>query len=179
VGPGGGRRDGTAPQGEAEKAEPTTPEREATRGNVPDVSPENIRQPDLVLNQIKDMLRDPRRAEELAEASGMSTDELSQFVRKFEKAPDFEPGEARTLEVEPGAPQQVDPDRLPAGPLPKATVSSRSQRGPNSVVQDEAGGNVQGVRTAVPPEYSSRFEAYRKGLSGGVPAAAPAPGGGR
>ncbi len=108
----------------------------------------------------------------------MSVEELNQFVDKFEKAPDLEPGEARTLEVEPEEARQFDPNRTLDGPLPKSSVSSRSQRGPNAVPQDEAGGNTQGVRTVVPSEYAPRFRAYTKSLSEGV-APAPAPGGSR
>lgn len=154
--------------GEPEQAEATTPEREATRGIADDVAPRDIEQPDLVLNRIKDMLRDERKAEELSDATGMSIDELNQFVRKFEKAPDLEPGAPRTLEVDPGEDRQFDPNRELTGPLPTSTVSSRSERGPNAVPQDEAGGNTQGIRTAVPPEYSPRFDAFRRSLSGGA-----------
>ena len=87
--------------------------------------------------------------------------------------PDGPTDPGRTREVGRGKDEELDPRDL--GPLPGATVSSRSQRGPGAAPQDAAaGGNVEGIRTAVPAEYRSRYEAYLNSIAR-TPRPAPAP----
>jgi hypothetical protein len=121
-----------------------------------------------VLRKIHEILDDPTKAKQLEEETGMSRDELQQFVKKFEQAPKAQPGEGGTIDVKPGENKTLEPRKLD-GQLPSATVSSRSQRGPNVVPQDAAGGLSEGLRTAVPAEYQSRYEAYRTSISGRAP----------
>ncbi len=110
-------------------------------------------------------MKDPAKAKQLEEETGMSRDELERFVKKFDAAPKQPAGAGRTLDVKPGENKTLDPLK-PEG-FPSATVSGRSQRGPNSVPQDAAGGLTQGLRGApVPVEYQSRYEAYRGSISG-------------
>ena len=68
----------------------------------------------------------------------------------------MKPGQSKTLE-----PLKID--------APGSTVSSRSDRGPNAVPQDTTGGNLQGIRTVVPPQYQNRYEAFRSSISGQTP----------
>lgn len=169
-----GEREGVTGETADRPAEGAPPPRAASPSGPanPDIAPETP-QPERVANRIKELLKDDQKAKELEQETGMSRDELDQFVRKFDRAPDRPAGDARELPIEPGKNESLDPRQL--GPLPGATVSSRSDRGPNTVPQDAAGGNTEGVRTAVPSEWRSRYEAYRNSISRGKGASAPRP----
>ena len=160
--PEGQSPDGQPPSDEPAKAAP----RESVAPDLP--------QPDLVLKKLKDIMRDEQKTQQLIEETGMTRDELDQFVEKFDRPQDFGPSrEGAEIEASPEQSDvNLDLNRRLSGGLPSGAVSSRSQRAPGQTPQDEAGGNTQGIRTVVPPQYSSRFEAYRSSLSGSRP---PAP----
>jgi hypothetical protein len=127
------------------------------------------------------MLQDETKARQLEEETGMSREELSQFVRRFDQAPKQPAGEGRELEVKPGRAETLEPRKVEGGPTSR--ISSRSERGANAVAQDTQAGNVQGIRARVPEQYLSRYEAYirsmdRAGTRRPAPSR-PAPGGGK
>ena len=157
---------GPEPEGEGpppEAAAPTNP------GDT--VAPDKHPKPDLVLRKIQDLLKDDAKARALEKETGMSRQELEQFVKKFEKAPHGDPGASRDLTATPGKDKTIDPNRTIADPLAGSTVSGRNQRGAGAVPQDPtAGGNVEGARTVAPVEFRSRFEAYQNSLNHSTPA---------
>lgn len=172
---GGGMRQGVTPPGgpAAEPYKPETPAPSSDEAPSSSISPD-VPQPDLVLKNLKTILQDEQKTRDLLQETGMSRDELDQFVRKFEKAPEAAPArEAGELPDQQEPERKFDQNRRLSGGLPSSTVSSRSERGPNSTPQDAAGGNTEGLRTVVPPELSSRFQAYQSSLSGARPGAAP------
>jgi hypothetical protein len=157
---GGPEAEGEAPPPEA--APPANP------GDS--VAPDRHAQPDLVLRKIQDLLKDDTKARALEKETGMSRDELEQFVKKFDKAPQADPGAPRDLTATPGKDKTLDPNRKIADSLAGSTVSGRNQRGAGVVPQDTTGGNVEGARTVAPVEFRSRFEAYQNSLNHSTPA---------
>lgn len=155
------------PVGGPETAEGDAPPPEAAPPANPGdtVAPDRKPQPDLVLRKIQDLLKDDDKARALEQETGMSRKELEQFVKKFDKAPKSEPGEARDLTATPGRDKKLDPNRTIADPLAGSTVSGRNQRGAGVVPQDISGGNVEGARSVAPVEIRSRYEAFLNSLN--------------
>jgi hypothetical protein len=165
---GGGNRVGRSNENGPPPAvgEPPKPEPAAPRETGENVAPADKEQ-NLVLRTIRDLLKDDQKSRQLEQETGMSRDELEQFVKKFDKSKIVkDPSrEGKTLDARPGRDKVLDPNRKLADPLSGTTYSSRSQRGPGTVPQDAGGGNLQGGHTQVPTELRARYEAYRSGLS--------------
>jgi hypothetical protein len=143
------------------KSNPKADNRPANQGE--DVAPD-MPQSSLVLRKLEDMLRENKITSDIEKQTGMSKEEMEQFVKKYGGTPKAQPGEGRTIEVKPGTDKRLDPTRL--GPeFNPGTTSSRSDRGAGSVVQDNERGNVQGNRSVAPPEIRTRLEAYKSSLS--------------
>ena len=159
------------------------------------IAPQNIPPSDLTLRQVKDLLQDKDAASKLEQATGMSREEMEQFVQKFQKdkAPRNAPRSGQEVDVKPGATTPVGPAADLPGVTPGTKLSTRNQRKRGSIVQDEIQGNLQGTRFVPPAELLPGFEAYSKTLSrsrtlnptagprtgaGSAPMPAPAPGSG-
>jgi hypothetical protein len=143
------------------------------------VAPSNQPQSELTLRQVRDMLKSDQVPDELLKETGMSKEELNQFVKKFEKAPKAEPGEGREIEAKPGKPQAVDPNLKTTDLNPSTRVNSSTLREGRTVTEDSLRGNNEGARFVPPAEIRARYEAYRKSLarpSGRRGAASPAGG---
>jgi hypothetical protein len=151
------------------EGEPPPPEAAPPANPGDTVAPDRHPQPDLVLRKIQDLLKDDAKARALEKETGMSRQELEQFVKKFDKAPQRDPGAARDLTASPGKDKTIDPNRTIDNPLAGSTVSGRNQRGPGIVPQDASGGNVEGARSVAPVEFRSRFEAYQNSLNHSSP----------
>ncbi len=130
------------------------------------VAPKNIPQSDLVLRQVKDLLRDNKVTPEMLDEMGFkSKGELEQFVDKFDKAPKAAPGEGREIEVKPGQPQATAPDTKLPDLNPRSRVSSKAGRDRGSLPQDNIRNNNEGVRFVPPPELRAGFEAFQSTLN--------------
>ncbi len=140
------------------------------------VAPDSGRpQTDLVLRKLKDVLENGKDndVKQLEEATGMSRQEIEQFVEKFQKPKDTGPSrDPGQIEGKLGEPQRLDPNRKLPDQIRSPLVSGRGQRGPGSVVQDSLQDQTQGVRTQAPAQIRSRFEAYQSSISRS-PAARP------
>ena len=131
----------------------------------------------LVLRQIQDLLKEGGDTSRLEDATGMSRDELEQFVKKFEKPEREAPGEGRELQGEIGEDRVVDPIQGVGDRIKAPLVSGRGQRGPGSAANDAFRDQTQGTRSQAPAEIRSRYEAYQSSISrsrGPAPARPPA-----
>jgi len=166
----GGMREG----GDAPTARPddTTP---SPRAQEPDqaepgenLSPQQ-KADQRLLKRLREMVDKNEISKELEQSTGLSREEINQFVRKFE-APKAEPRDPNatggTTEVS-SRPGNQDENRkvsLP-GNLPGGQVTSRNARNSGMVADDATQGNLEGARSRIPSALRSRFEAYQKGLS--------------
>jgi len=161
---GGGRKGGSSsPIVEEKNKKPLeTPKDEPAPGE--DIAPKEGQEP-LVITEIKDILRAGKSTKELEAETGMTRQEMQDLVKKFEKVdkPPAEPG--RDLKGEVGKDRVFDTNRKIGDPIKANTNSDRSVRGPGAVAGDTLAGDAEGARSAAPPEYKARWEAYRSSLA--------------
>jgi hypothetical protein len=131
------------------------------------VAPQNIPQSELSLRNVRELLQDPEAAKKLSEETGMSPDQIEQFVQKLEKdkVPKGAARPGEEIQVRPGQNQSVAPDRTLPGLDPRTSYSTQSLRDRGAVVQDDIRNNVETTRFIAPPEIRSGFEAYKSTLS--------------
>ena len=120
---------------------------------------------ELVLRKLQDMLKDDQATSKLEKETGMSREEMEQFVKKFTKAPKAEPTDGRKIEIKPGEVRPSAPDTAQPPLSPGARFSTQSLRDKGAVVQDQARDNIEANRFAPPREVLPGFEAYTKTLS--------------
>jgi hypothetical protein len=132
-----------------------------------------------VLRKLDDLLRNNQVTPELEQATGMSREEMEQFVTKFKKPPKSQPGAGQEIPVKPGQAPKFDPNRALPDLNPGASVSSRNVRDRGSVARDDFRDNLEGTRFLAPREILPWVEAYRNTLSRSKvvspPRAAPVP----
>jgi hypothetical protein len=159
-----------------ENAKPPTPSPASPPLNSADtVAPEgNMPQSDLVLRRLEELLKNNQVTPELEKESGMSREQMEQFVTKFKKAPKAAPGPGRQIQVKPGKDRVFNPNRKLPDLGPNAHVGNRTGRGRGATVQDQIRDNTEGGRFEIPPELRSGFEAYKSSLSRSKSAARPA-----
>jgi hypothetical protein len=127
------------------------------------------------VQNVKDALKDPAKAKQLEEDSGMTRDQIEQFVKRFEKPKQPAAGPGGEITAEQGKDRTFDPNRSIADPIRQGVVSGRRERAAGSVAQDQISGQSQGTRVQPPAEWRTRFEAYQNTISGAAkPPAAPA-----
>ena len=166
----GGMREGT--ETPAPKPDESTPSPRAVEPDQPEPN-ENLT-PDQkadqrLLKRLREMVDKNEISKDLEDSTGLSREEIDQFVRKFEAPPKEERKAAEgdgTTEVTstPGKDSENRKVSLP-GNLPGGQVTSRSNRGAGMVADDGSQGNLEGARARIPSALRSRFEAYQKGLS--------------
>ena len=166
----GGMRKGT--ETPAPKPDESTPSPRAVEPDQPEPN-ENLT-PDQkadqrLLKRLREMVDKNEISKDLEDSTGLSREEIDQFVRKFEAPPKEERKAADgdgTTEVTstPGKDSENRKVSLP-GNLPGGQVTSRSNRGAGMVADDGSQGNLEGARARIPSALRSRFEAYQKGLS--------------
>jgi len=129
------------------------------------VAPQNQDQSELVLRTIKDLLEQDAVTPDLENATGMTKAEMEQFVKKYERVETEPAGPGRDIEVKPGkAGEDAGPSTgLP--PLPNHARTTRNITNRGSLPQDEARGNIEGLRFAPPAEFRGRVESYKNALS--------------
>jgi len=147
-----------------DKSEPP-PRAETPPANAAETVAPDMPQTDLVLNKLEDLLKRNQVTPEIEKATGMTREEMEQFVTKFKKAPKAPPGPGREIKVKPGADQKFDPNRTLPDINPNARLGTRTDRTRGSVAQDQIRDNVQGARFEVPSELRPGFEAFKSSLS--------------
>jgi hypothetical protein len=141
------------------------PRSEPKPQNAAETVAPNQPQSDLVLRKVQDLLKNPAEAAKLEKETGMSREEMEQFVRKFTKPPKNTPREGRTVEVKPSENRPTGADTSLPGLNPGTRISTQSLRDKGAVVQDQERANIEGTRFNAPAEIRSRFEAYQSTLS--------------
>ena len=166
----GGMREGTDTP--AAKPDESTPSPRALEPDQPEpnenLTPEQ-KADQRLLKRLREMVDKNEISKDLENSTGLSREEIDQFVRKFEAPPKEERKAADgdgTTEVTstPGKDSENRKVSLP-GNLPGGQVTSRSNRGAGMVADDASQGNLEGARARIPSALRSRFEAYQKGLS--------------
>ena len=156
--------------GATEKADASQPSPRA-------VEPENQDRNDLspqqkadqrLLNRLKQMVEKNEITKDIEQATGLSREEIDQFVRRYEAPTEDrrtrELGGPGEIVTGPGGDERERRVTLP-GETPDGKVLSRTGRGSGMVKEDEMRGNLEGARSRVPSALRSRFEAYQKALS--------------
>ena len=134
-------------------------------------------QTQLTLRKLDDLLRENKITPEIEKQSGMSKEEMEQFVKKYLGTPKAQPGPGRVIDVKPGEQKNMDP-RRPGPDFNPGDFSPSSERQAGQVVQDTDRNMAQGNRSEAPLEIKSRFEAFKDSLSRSTatrPAAPPRP----
>ncbi|WP_020466405.1 hypothetical protein [Singulisphaera acidiphila] len=142
------------------------PRSETPPANAAETVAPDVPQTDLVLNKLEDLLKRNQVTPELEQATGMSRDEMEQFVKKFKKPDKAAPaGPGREIQVKPGVDRTLDPNRTLSDLNPNARLGNRTERARGSVAQDDIRDNIQGARFEVPRELRPGFEAFKSSLS--------------
>ena len=66
---------------------------------------------ELVLRRIEELLKNDKVTPELEKETGMSREQMEQFVQKFKPAPKADPGAGREIDVKPGTAATSRPPR--------------------------------------------------------------------
>jgi len=122
-------------------------------------------QSNLVLRKLEDLLKNNQVTPKLEQETGMSREQMEQFVRKFKGAPKAEPGKGREIQIKPGESPKYSPNRTLPGLNAGSRVTSKTVRDRDGVVEDQIRDNVEGARFQVPPELRPGYEAYMSSLS--------------
>jgi len=130
-----------------------------------------------LIEKVRDIIAKGQDTRELEQATGMSREQLEQFVTKFKKPPKNTPGPGREIKVSPGKDRTFRPDRQLPELNPSARVGSTA-RNRNSVAQDEVRDNIEGGRFEIPLELRSGYEAFKNSVSGAKSTRTSAPGSG-
>ncbi|MHC5542529.1 hypothetical protein ACYOEI_30255 [Singulisphaera rosea] len=133
--------------------------------NPGDTVAPDVPQSNLVLRKLEEMLKNNEVTPQIEQDTGMSREQMEQFVKRFKKAPQAEPGPGREIKIKPGEERKFDPNRKLPELGPNAPVSSRTIRGEGNAAGDDLRGNIEGTRLQVPPELKAGLEAYKSSLS--------------
>jgi hypothetical protein len=140
-------------------AEPENPPRD-------DIAPEGQAQTEMVLRTIKDLLAKDAVTPDLEKATGMSRQQMEQFVKKYEAVKSPPAGPGREIAIKPG--EQETGDR-PAANLPgidrQSRFSTKNAKNRGEAPKDDARKNLEGIRFTPPPEYRSKFDSYKSTLA--------------
>jgi hypothetical protein len=167
VGGGGAGNEPTDVPGEMPDKDDSKPAPRAQEPeNVPlpdDIAPAGTDQSSLQLRGLSDALKDAATAKELEDATGMSKEQLEQFVKKYEK-PTLKAGrEGKDVEVKVGEQAAAAPAaNNPGAGVRTFTTDKIRQRG---IATDTARGNLEGARDVPPPEFRERVEGYKNRLA--------------
>ncbi|MBV8608736.1 MAG: hypothetical protein JO034_14900 [Singulisphaera sp.] len=162
---GGGNRPGPPGGPAAPDTSKPSPRAESRPVNSEETIAPDIPQSDLVLRKLEDLLRSDQVTPKLEQETGMSREQMEQFVQKFKKAPKATPGPGREIKAKPEPVRTFDPNRKLPDLNPNAKIGSRTIRDRNSFVQDQEHNNLQGPLFEAPSELRSKFDAYRSSLS--------------
>jgi hypothetical protein len=122
----------------------------------------------LVLRKLEDLLRSNEVGPELERESGMSREQMEQFVTRFKLRRKAAPGEGRAVEVGPGYGRAFN-DEPTSIALDWGTAGNLATRSPANVVDDQQRDIVEGIRFMAPSELRPGFEAYKRSLSYSIP----------
>ncbi|MBV8487198.1 MAG: hypothetical protein JO161_02850, partial [Planctomycetaceae bacterium] len=166
---GGGATQGGGWTGENAKddTKPSPKAQEPEDPSTDDIAPlGGPSQSDLVLRTVKDLLEKDAVTPDLEKETGMTREQMEQFVKKYEGVKTAPAGPGREIEVKPG---QHDASLRPSANLPGIDVNTRystkniKERG--TMPHDDVHNMLEGIRFAPPPELRSKFENYKSKLA--------------
>jgi hypothetical protein len=121
-----------------------------------------------LLNRLRQMVEKDEITKDVEQATGLSREEIDQFVRRYEAPTEDlrnrDQQGSDEIVTGPGGDDREKRVTLP-GETPDGKVLSRTGRNAGMVQDDEIRGNLEGARSRVPSALRARFEAYQKGLS--------------
>src|SRR5262249_43543852 len=130
------------------------------------VAPEGQSQTDMVLRTVKDLIAKDAVTPDLEKETGMTREQMEQFVRKYEKPKSQPVGAGREFEVKPG---EREPNDKPSPNLPgmdlRSRFSSKNIKDPGSMARDDVRSNLEGIRFTPPAEFRSKIEGYKSTLA--------------
>ncbi|MGZ3434260.1 MAG: hypothetical protein ACXVA7_21055, partial [Isosphaeraceae bacterium] len=152
-----------------------------------DIAPQGQSQTDMVLRTVKDLLAKDAVTPDLEKETGMTREQMEQFVKKYENIKSAPAGPGREIAVKPGDRERTE---HPSANLPgfgrQERYSTKSQKDRGQMVRDDVQNNLEGISFKPPPEFRSKFEGYRtslartrSGASSRPAPARPAPAGGK
>ena len=165
---GGGSRDGGTGEPIVEDKTPRKlrdPQKPEPKTPGDDVAPKGQDHTSIVLQEVQDLLRSGKSTKELEAETGMSRQEMDQFVKKFEKVKKTDATPGSDLKGDVAKDKILDKNRKIADPIKANTVRGRVERGPGTIAQDNLAGDAEGSRSVAPAEYKARWDAYRSSLS--------------
>jgi hypothetical protein len=121
-----------------------------------------------VLRKLEDLLRSNQVGPALERESGISREQMEQFVTRFKRLRNAAPGPGRTVEVEPGH-ERAFHDEPTSIALDWETLGNLATRLHANVVDDQQRDIVEATRFVVPSGLRSGFEAYKSSLSHSIP----------
>jgi hypothetical protein len=165
---GGGGVQGAAPSELESKdnSKPSPPSVEPENAKPDDIAPQGQSQSEMVLRTVKDLLAKDAVTPDIEKATGMTREQMEQWVEKYQgkKSPPAGPG--REIPVKPG--EQGEPDR-PSANLPgidrQNRFSTKNLKDRGATPKDDVRNNLEGIRFIAPPEYRSKFEGYKSALA--------------
>ncbi len=120
----------------------------------------------MVLRTVKDLLAKDAVTPDLEKETGMTREQMEQFVKKYEAAKSAPAGPGREITVKPGDREATD---KPSANLPgfgrQERFSSKNQKDRGQTVHDDTKDNIEGISFKPPPEFRSKFEGYRTSLA--------------
>jgi hypothetical protein len=120
----------------------------------------------MVLRTVKDLLAKDAVTPDLEKATGMTREQMEQFVKKYEAVKSAPAGPGREISVKPGDAGAGD---QPSANLPgidrQSRFSTRNIKNRGEAPKDDVRKNLEGIRFTPPQEYRSKFEGYKSTLA--------------
>jgi hypothetical protein len=120
----------------------------------------------MVLRTVKDLLAKDAVTPDLEKATGMTREQMEQFVKKYEAVKSAPAGPGRDISVKPGDAGAGD---QPAANLPgldrQSRFSTRNIKNRGEAPKDDARNNLEGIRFTVPPEFRAKFDGFKSTLA--------------
>ena len=142
-----------------------SPRAESPPLNAEETVAPDVPQSELVLRKLEDLIKNNQVTPELEKETGMSREEMEQFVEKYRKTPKGPAGEGREIKVDPE-------DQKGATPQPKLSELKTSAR-----VRSRRSASVarrsttrfatmsKGPGSSCLPRSARKYEAYKSSLS--------------
>jgi hypothetical protein len=164
---GGATQGGATEENAKDDTKPSPRAQEPENPSADDIAPQTGRsQSDLVLRTVKDLLAKDAVTPDLEKETGMTREQMEQFVKKYEGVKSAPAGPGREIQVKPG---QHDASDRPSANLPGIDLNSRystknlKERG--TMPHDDVHNMLEGIRFTPPPELRSKFENYKTKLA--------------